>query len=258
MCLVLFNDCWYVLRYSCSAASPNLELAEPLECLEPLVCKSLIAACLPFRRLASHSQASSLSYSSTSRSSARQSRLPAAASRRNLEVLATLVGPDPRLATDSLSGLASSQTLQGRDVEEAAMWRCIDLHSSHPGSLPLPRLSKRWSPEIMDDAYERCGSITSEFAKTFYLGTQLMTPEQARAVWAIYVWCRRTDELVDGPNASRITPKVSRTLVPFCIPSCRPRRTFLLTVQCRRLSVLDTSSRPMHCCILMRFATFAC
>ena len=52
--------------------------------------------------------------------------------------------------------------------------------------------------------------MTSEYAKTFYLGTKLMTPEKARAVWAIYVWCRRTDELVDGPNASRITPEVGR------------------------------------------------
>ncbi|XP_038719813.1 phytoene synthase 2, chloroplastic-like [Tripterygium wilfordii] len=33
-----------------------------------------------------------------------------------------------------------------------------------------------------------------------------MTPERRRAIWAIYVWCRRTDELVDGPNASHITP----------------------------------------------------
>lgn len=54
----------------------------------------------------------------------------------------------------------------------------------------------------------RAGVVTSEYAKTFYLGTKLMTPEKARAVWAIYVWCRRTDELVDGPNASRITPEV--------------------------------------------------
>ncbi|BAF30344.1 Os12g0626400, partial [Oryza sativa Japonica Group] len=38
-------------------------------------------------------------------------------------------------------------------------------------------------------------------------GTQLMTPERRKAVWAIYVWCRRTDELVDGPNSSYITPK---------------------------------------------------
>jgi len=40
-------------------------------------------------------------------------------------------------------------------------------------------------------------------------GTKLMTPEKARGVWAIYVWCRRTDELVDGPNASRMNPRVS-------------------------------------------------
>ena len=34
-----------------------------------------------------------------------------------------------------------------------------------------------------------------------------MTPKKARAIWAIYVWCRRTDELVDGPNASRMNPR---------------------------------------------------
>jgi phytoene synthase len=56
-------------------------------------------------------------------------------------------------------------------------------------------------------------------------GTMLMTEDRRRAIWAIYgtstitmscstvpllfffaVWCRRTDELVDGPNASHITP----------------------------------------------------
>ena len=121
----------------------------------------------------------------------------------------------------------------------------------------------------MAEAYDSCARITAEYAKTFYLGTRLMTPEKARAIWcasqlvltslysvqafpfhqlgnphsarnraalghilsaleildctapsvvalrhhhlpcrAIYVWCRRTDELVDGPNASRITPAV--------------------------------------------------
>ena len=43
-----------------------------------------------------------------------------------------------------------------------------------------------------------------------------MTPEKARAIWAIYVWCRRTDELVDGPNASRMNPRV-RTLGNDCM-----------------------------------------
>ncbi|KAI7732745.1 hypothetical protein M8C21_027717 [Ambrosia artemisiifolia] len=67
---------------------------------------------------------------------------------------------------------------------------------------------------LLGDAYDRCGEVCAEYAKTFYLGTLLMTPERRKAIWAIYgeglrrlMWCRRTDELVDGPNASHITPK---------------------------------------------------
>ncbi|XP_038688005.1 phytoene synthase 2, chloroplastic-like [Tripterygium wilfordii] len=59
---------------------------------------------------------------------------------------------------------------------------------------------------LLSEAYDRCGEVCAEYAKTFYLGTLLMTPERRRAIWAIYVWCRRTDELVDGPNALHITP----------------------------------------------------
>ena len=56
-----------------------------------------------------------------------------------------------------------------------------------------------------EDAYEACRQITAEYSKTFYLGTLLMTPAKRRAIWAIYVWCRRTDELVDGPQAALTT-----------------------------------------------------
>ncbi|EYU33952.1 hypothetical protein ABFS82_11G112400 [Erythranthe guttata] len=59
---------------------------------------------------------------------------------------------------------------------------------------------------LLSEAYDRCREVCAEYAKTFYLGTLLMTPERRRAIWAMYVWCRRTDELVDGPNASHITP----------------------------------------------------
>ncbi|KAF7816293.1 phytoene synthase 2, chloroplastic [Senna tora] len=95
---------------------------------------------------------------------------------------------------------------------------------------------------LLNEAYDRCREVCAEYAKTFYLGTLLMTPERRRAIWAIYgrnslsvepyqldswekikklikddrnslfgyilvfLWCRRTDELVDGPNALHITP----------------------------------------------------
>ncbi len=57
----------------------------------------------------------------------------------------------------------------------------------------------------VDGAYELCRQVTAEYAKTFYLGTLLMPEEKRRAIWAIYVWCRRTDELVDGPQAAQTT-----------------------------------------------------
>ncbi|XP_038901205.1 phytoene synthase 2, chloroplastic-like [Benincasa hispida] len=66
----------------------------------------------------------------------------------------------------------------------------------------------QFHPSFLEEAYESCRKICAEYAKTFYLGTLLMTKERQRAIWAIYVWCRRTDELVDGPNAVYMNPKV--------------------------------------------------
>jgi 15-cis-phytoene synthase len=96
--------------------------------------------------------------------------------------------------------------LTGKEIEERAMQACIRKHETFGSD----NVSSSWTYPAgkLNAAYERCGVITEDFAKTFYLGTQLMAPEKARAVWAIYVWCRRTDELVDGPNADRITPQV--------------------------------------------------
>jgi len=48
--------------------------------------------------------------------------------------------------------------------------------------------------------YEESGIVTEAFAKTFYLGTQLMSESAREAIWAVYVWCRRTDEIVDAPR----------------------------------------------------------
>jgi phytoene synthase len=62
-------------------------------------------------------------------------------------------------------------------------------------SPPRPSLSS------IEEAYELCRQVTAKYSKTFYMGTLLMAPAKRRAIWAIYLWCRRTDELVDGPQA---------------------------------------------------------
>ncbi len=54
----------------------------------------------------------------------------------------------------------------------------------------------------LDQAYEICRKETQKWAKTFYLGTLLLPQKKRRAIWAIYVWCRRTDEIMDSVEAS--------------------------------------------------------
>ncbi|MBW4695190.1 MAG: phytoene synthase [Lyngbya sp. HA4199-MV5] len=73
--------------------------------------------------------------------------------------------------------------------------------------LKLPDYSCVRTLASLEDAYELCRQITAKYSKTFYLGTMLMPEAKRRAIWAIYVWCRRTDELVDGPRASLTTPE---------------------------------------------------
>ncbi|MEL7143152.1 MAG: 15-cis-phytoene synthase CrtB [Cyanobacteria bacterium J06643_4] len=68
---------------------------------------------------------------------------------------------------------------------------------------PSTTLSPKFVP--LKESYERCRQITAEYSKTFYMGTLLMPEAKRKAIWAIYVWCRRTDELVDGPQAKFTT-----------------------------------------------------
>jgi len=54
--------------------------------------------------------------------------------------------------------------------------------------------------ELLEQSYEACRLITKQYAKTFYFGTKFFDEEKRRAVWAVYAWCRRTDDIVDKPR----------------------------------------------------------
>ncbi|TVU48913.1 hypothetical protein EJB05_00197 [Eragrostis curvula] len=128
--------------------------------------------------------------------------------------LATAVAAPAVARTASEEAVYEVVLRQAALIEEGAGRR-----TTRTATAPRRPTRPRWAEEdgaardgeligwgLLGDAYDRCGEVCAEYAKTFYLGTQLMTPERRKAVWAIYVWCRRTDELVDGPNASYITP----------------------------------------------------
>jgi len=61
--------------------------------------------------------------------------------------------------------------------------------------------AKEIQEKALSLAYRRCEYVTELFSKTFYMGTTLMRSDARKHVWAIYAWCRRTDDLVDSPRA---------------------------------------------------------
>jgi phytoene synthase len=74
--------------------------------------------------------------------------------------------------------------------------------------LQLPDSKERMKTLVsVDESYKLCRHLTAKYAKTFYLGTLLMSPVKRQSIWAIYAWCRRTDELVDGPASAITTPE---------------------------------------------------
>ncbi|CAL4897564.1 unnamed protein product [Urochloa decumbens] len=128
---------------------------------------------------------------------------------------ATLAAAATATVAPAVVRTASEEAVYEVVLRQAALVREGHGRVAREGAARRPR-PRRWAEEkeeeglrgwgLLGDAYDRCGEVCAEYAKTFYLGTQLMTPERRKAVWAIYVWCRRTDELVDGPNANYITP----------------------------------------------------
>lgn len=69
--------------------------------------------------------------------------------------------------------------------------------------------------QVLAKSYEECRRITDLFSKTFYTGTTLLSEEKRKAVWAIYTWCRRTDDLVDGPRVNQRSAELIEVLADW-------------------------------------------
>ncbi|XP_065878913.1 phytoene synthase 2, chloroplastic-like [Euphorbia lathyris] len=105
-------------------------------------------------------------------------------------------------------GISSTDVHQIREIIEKQVRKPDDDDDYHCCSLRKQSPAAKFHPAFLEEAYESCRLICADYAKTFYLGTLLMTEDRQKAIWAIYVWCRRTDELVDGPNAAYMSSAV--------------------------------------------------
>ncbi|KAL6844594.1 hypothetical protein ACP4OV_025253 [Aristida adscensionis] len=102
--------------------------------------------------------------------------------------------PAPALAL-ALPGLQMAAPAPGDDAHAIAVpseERVLEVVTRQAALAAAAPRTARPEPAAggggLEAAFDRCGEVCKEYAKTFYL-----------------VWCRRTDELVDGPNASHIS-----------------------------------------------------
>ena len=139
---------------------------------------------------------------------------------------------DPRAAlsvdgTEAAEGQVERQKRQAQQVREAldsllpSFQRGAEESSSRGGAAPtqtgplagtLPALlmardgeALKARDEKIEESYEKCRLITAEYAKTFYFGTSFFSEEKRKDVWAVYAWCRRTDDIVDKPRKETVS-----------------------------------------------------
>ena len=62
----------------------------------------------------------------------------------------------------------------------------------------------RCDQALLQRAYAYCDAVTSRRSRTFYTAARLLPPPKRRAICALYGFCRRTDDIVDGGDATRI------------------------------------------------------
>jgi 15-cis-phytoene synthase len=71
-----------------------------------------------------------------------------------------------------------------------------------PGASPALALPRDLT--VLTRAYAACDAITAAHSHTFHLASGLLPPEKRRGIRALYAFCRRADDIVDGgaPDAA--------------------------------------------------------
>ena len=67
----------------------------------------------------------------------------------------------------------------------------------------------------LSKAYLYCQNLTQKFAKSFYFATKFLPNKHKPAIYAIYAFCRYTDNLVDEPQGFESTTQIENRLLDW-------------------------------------------
>jgi len=125
---------------------------------------------------------------------------------------------NPSLQQPQFQRRVPSNSLVARPIEQLQK-PAVAMATDRPVGWKPEQLEAPVQPELdqqlLSEAYDQCEKVTQMASKTFSFGASLLEQEKKKAMWAIYTWCRRTDDLVDSPLAMMDSEKMTSDLAAW-------------------------------------------
>lgn len=104
----------------------------------------------------------------------------------------------------------------------------------------------------LDAAYAHCKQLTATHGRTYYRGTQLLSPARRSGVYALYGFARMVDDIVDtttGPDRLQQLDDIEADLhAALARPDHRPRHLEVLAVaDTAAVFGIPTSTSTLSC-----------
>jgi phytoene synthase len=104
----------------------------------------------------------------------------------------------------------------------ASLRHHAETNGLNPTALPSEHLA-----HTLPEAYRHCVALTRANSRSFFLSTQLLTPEKRLAIRALYAFCRTSDDIVDT-NEHQAERALATWVAQVHAPHAQPDNPVLL------------------------------
>ncbi len=84
------------------------------------------------------------------------------------------------------------------EIHSTLSWEKRLLRMAYEGLDSIYHSAVAFDGLLLEAAYRLCEQITRKHSRTFFLASSLLPKPKRRAVWALYAFCRVTDDIVDN------------------------------------------------------------
>ena len=107
------------------------------------------------------------------------------------------------------------------EIHSTLSWETRLIKMAYEGLDSLHHRVVPFDAPLLEAAYRLCEQITREHSRTFFLASVLLPRHKRRAAWALYAFCRVTDDIVDDSRNDERLEKLNAWL-ECALSDCSP------------------------------------